>query len=113
MQCAFADGGQPFAQCTEGLIAAIGGELGAEAVEVAEDAVVDDADEAIELHQRVLQGRGREQHLRVDVRHCLFERLGDDVAGLVDVTQAMSFIENDQVPCNLPDIAGLGLGELI
>lgn len=49
----------------------------------------------------------------MDVRHCLFERLGDHVAGLVDVAQTMRFIKDDQVPLNLFDVFGLGLGELV
>lgn len=47
------------------------------------------------------------------MRHGLLERLGDDVAGLVDVAQAMRFVENDQVPRDFLDVVGLGLGELV
>src|SRR5690606_30088392 len=39
--------------------------------------------------------------------------LGNDVAGLVDVAQAMRFVENDQVPVNALEIVSLGLGELV
>lgn len=85
----------------------------AEAVKVAEYTIIDNADETIEFHQRVLQGCGREQHLGMDVRHCVLERLGDDVAGLVDVAQAMGLVQDDQVPLDFLDIFGLGLGELI
>lgn len=54
-QGAFADGGQAGAQGGKGLVAAVvGGELGAEAVEVGEDAVVYDADQAVEFEQGVL-----------------------------------------------------------
>ena len=54
-QGAFADGQQSRAQGGKGLTATVvGGELGAEAVEVGEDAVVDDADQAVEFEQGVL-----------------------------------------------------------
>ena len=54
-QGAFAHGGEAGAQGGKGLTATVvGGELGAEAVEVGEDAVVYDADQAVEFEQGVL-----------------------------------------------------------
>lgn len=76
-------------------------------------AAIDHADKAVQLQQRVLQRRGCKQHLRVDVRQCLFQRLGDDVAGLVDIAQAVSFVQNHQLPFDGLDVIGLGLGELL
>ena len=47
------------------------------------------------------------------MRQRRLEGLGDDVAGLVDVAQAMRFVEHDQVPIDALDIVRLGLGELV
>jgi len=49
----------------------------------------------------------------VNARQRLLEGLGDDVAGLVDVAQAMRFVEDDQVPVDALDIVSFGLRELI
>ncbi len=49
----------------------------------------------------------------MNVRQRLLEGLGDDVAGLVDVAQAMRFVEHDQIPGDALDIVGLGLRELV
>src|SRR5690606_36441955 len=54
-----------------------------------------------------------QQHLGVNVRQRILEGFGNDVAGLVDVAQAMRFVENDQVQVNALDIVSLGLGELV
>src|SRR5690606_2170773 len=47
------------------------------------------------------------------MRQCLLEGLGNDVAGFVDVAQAMRFIEDNQVPVDAHDIFSLGLCELV
>src|SRR5690606_17790321 len=47
------------------------------------------------------------------MRQCLLEGLGNDVAGFVDVAQAMRFIEDNQVPVDALDIFSLGLRELV
>ena len=54
------------------------GELLAETLEVAEGMLVDEADEAEELQERVLQGRGGEQQLVLACER-QFERVGNDV----------------------------------
>ena len=58
---ALADGLQPLLQVREIGVVAEPREAGAEALQVAEGEVVDDADQAVEFQQRVLQRRGREQ----------------------------------------------------
>lgn len=55
-QGALAEGCDPAPQMLEGLLMIDPGVLAAEAVEVAEDPLVDDADQAIQLQQGVLQG---------------------------------------------------------
>jgi hypothetical protein len=45
--------------------------------------------------------------------HRLFEHLGNDVAGLVNVAQAVRFVEHDQIPRDALEVVGLGFGELI
>ena len=49
----------------------------------------------------------------MNARQRLLEGLGDDVAGFVDVAQAMRFVEDDQVPVDALDIVSLGLRELV
>ena len=56
---------------------------------------------------------GGQQHLRVDVHQRLLQCLGDDVAGLVDIAQAVGFVQNHQIPFDGLDVIGLGLGELV
>ena len=47
------------------------------------------------------------------MRQRLLQRLGDDVAGLVDVSQAVGFVQHHQIPVDGLDVIGLGLGELV
>ena len=103
--------GQSVTQAVEGLFPA--SKLRAKAIEVSEHAVIDEADQPIEFEQRVLQWRCGQKHLGVNVRQRLLEGPGNDVAGFVDVAQAMCFVEDDQVPVNVLDIVCLGLGELV
>ena len=110
-QGALADGGQPVTQAAEGLLSA--SELRAEAIKVSEHPVIDEADQPIEFEQRVLQRRRGQERLGVNARQRLLEGLGDDVAGFVDVAQAMRFVEDDQVPVDALDIVSLGLRELV
>jgi hypothetical protein len=53
-------------------------ELLPEALEIAEDLVIDDADEPEQFEQRVLQRRDGKKELR-RVRRRLFQGVGDDV----------------------------------
>ena len=110
-QSALTEGAKPTTQAVQGLISAC--ELGAKTVDVPEDAVIDEADEAIEFQQRVLQRRGGQQYLGVNVRQRVLERLGDDIAGFVNVAQAMRFVEHDHIPVDPPDVVSLGLRKLI
>ena len=88
------------------------GELLAETLEVAEGVLVDEADEAEEFEQRVLQRRGGEQEL-VLVGERQLERVGDDVGRLVDVAQAVRFVDDHEVPRGVRDIGGLVPRELV
>ena len=112
-QRALADGRDAKAEVGKGLLFRLRSELCAEAVHVAEDTVVDHADQAVQLQQRVLKGRGGQQHLGMNVCQRVLEHLGDDVAGLVDIAQAVRFIEHHEVPVNGLDVISLGLGELV
>lgn len=87
-------------------------ELRVEAAEVAEGELVDDADEAIELLQGVLEGRGRQQQL-VAVGEGSLDGFADLVAGFVDVAEAVGLVDDDQVPLGLRQIRLFGAGELV
>ena len=87
-------------------------ELVAEAGQVTKHAFVHQADQAIQLQQRVLQRRGSEQHFW-GVGQCFFQGLADDVAGFVDVAQAVGFVHDHQVPGHTTQVVGLGFGELV
>ena len=63
-QRALADRREPLLQLGEVGVVAEAGEARAVALQVAEGEVVDDADQPVQLQQRVLQRRRREQHLR-------------------------------------------------
>ena len=112
-QCAAAQRREPLAQGTVGMLAARAKELAAETVDVAEHALVDHAHQAIELQQRVLQRRGGQQHLGVDMLQRIPQGAGDDVAGLVDIAQAVRFIHHHQVPADALQVVGPGFGERV
>ncbi len=88
------------------------GELLAEALEVAEGMLVDEAHQAEQLQQGVLQRRRGEQQF-VPAGQGLLERIGDDVRRLVDVAEAVRFVNHHQIPRHGLDVAGLALGELV
>ena len=71
-------------------------ELRAEALQVAEGELVDDADQAVELQERVLKRRRREQHL-LKGRDGLLDGLAI-LLWLVDVPQPVRFVDDDQIP---------------
>ena len=88
------------------------GELLAEALEIAEDVLVDEADEAEQFEQRVLQRRGGEQELVVAGQR-LLQRVGDDVRGLVDVAQPVRFVDDHRSHGTCCDVGRLVPGELV
>lgn len=110
-QGALAETGQALAQVLQRR--GFAGELGAEAVQVAKHALINQADQAIQLQKGVLQRRGREQHFGGDVRQRLFQRFGNDIAGFIDVAQAVGFVQHDQIPGDGLDVFGLGFGKLV
>lgn len=109
-QGAFADGSEAFAQRIE---VGAASELGAEAVEVAEDASINDADQAVEFEQAVLQRCRGEQHFALHVRHGVFEGAGDDVAVFVHVAQAVRFVQHRQIPMDALDVVRLAFRKLV
>ena len=89
------------------------GELAAEAVKVAKYAVVNDADQAVEFEQGVLQRGGGEQDFGVDVGHRLFEGAGGDVAAFVNVAQAVRFVQHRQIPVDALDVVRFAFRKLV
>ena len=97
-QGAFAQRQQTTAQVFQRAFFCFAAVLDAEAVETAEDAVINDADEAVEFKQAVLQRGGSEQDFRADVGQRVLQGFGDDVAFFIDVAQAVRFVEYDKFP---------------
>ena len=112
-QCSFADRGETVAQCRKCLLTRLRRELSAKAIDVAKYAVINHADQAIKLQQRVLQRCGGQQHLGMDMCKCFLERLSNDVAGFVDIAQTVGFIKDHQVPVHGLDVCSLRFSELV
>src|SRR5687767_11838470 len=104
-----ADGCKSTLERCEDLLLCEVAELLAEALEISEDLVIDDADQAEELEQGVLQRRGGEKKLR-RVRQGLFQSVGDNVRGLVDVTQPVCFVHHHDVPGRVVNVSRLVSG---
>ena len=100
---------EPRLQRLENLVLIKAGELFAKALQVAEDVVIDKADQAEQLQQRILQRRGGEQQLVAPGQRHL-QGIGDHVAGLVHIAKPMRFVDDHQVPGQGVDIAGLARG---
>jgi hypothetical protein len=112
-QCAFAQGGDAAAKLLEGLLVIDARELTAKAVQVTEDPPVDDADQPVQLQQGVLQRRSGQKDLGMDIGEPVPQRVGDNVAGLVDISQTVRLVVDDEVPANPTHIVDLRLCELV
>ena len=77
--------------------AAGAGILGSEGVEIPEQVLVDEGREAVQLEQRVLQRRGRQQQLAAILGRPA-DALADLVARPVGVAQLVGFVDDDQIP---------------
>jgi len=86
--------------------------LAAKALQITESVFVDDADETVELEQRVLQGCGSKKRL-LPIRESRLDGVRDFIACLVDIPQTMSFINDNEIPRRLPDIGIFGSSELV
>ena len=73
---------------------------------------VDEADQAVEFEQGILQGRRREQQLGMILQSRL-EDVRNDVRGLVDVSQAVRFIDHHKIPGNAMEDIGFAFRELV
>jgi len=108
-QSALAEAGQPPAQ---GFETARGvGILGAEGVDVAEEALVDQGREPVELEQRVLQGRRRQQQLAAVLRGPA-DALAHLVAGTVGVAKLVGLVDDHQVPVLRLQLFAHAVGEV-
>lgn len=107
-----AEGCEPLLQLGEVRAVRQAGESFPEAREVTEREIVDDADEAVELEKRVLQGRRREKKLGKR-RDRLLDRQGDLARRLVDIAKAVRFIDDDEVPCRLLHVRLLRTRKLV
>ena len=111
-QRARADVLQSAAQPGEGLGLVEVAELVAKARQIAEHPLVDQADQPVQLQQRVLQRRGREQHLLHRAQR-LLQRAADDVVRSPGVAQPVGFVQHRQIPAHPLEFIGLALGELV
>ena len=72
-------------------------ELLAKTLEIAESVLVDDACEAEQFEQRILQRRRREEKFMAFLQRQL-ECIGDHVGWLINVSQTMRFVNDHEVP---------------
>ena len=87
------------------------GILRAEALRVAKGIVVDQTDQAIELHERILKRRGCQQNLR-RVRKGSLQGAAGFVVGAIDTPEAMRLVDNGKVPFRDHELVALAGREL-
>ena len=109
-QCAFGETGKTLTQFVKACPAVH--ELLAEGSFVAEQVLVDQRRQAVQLHQRVLQRRGGEQQLFAALQRAL-ERLPGAVAGAVRVAQLVRFVDDHHVPGHGTQLGFQFGGELV
>ena len=109
---AVADGLEPRLERLEYLFLAEIGELLAETLQVAKCMLVDEAHEAEQFQQRVLERRRGEKQLVLACQRQL-ERVGDDVRRLVNIAQPVGFVDHHEVPGQGVDVARLALREMV
>ena len=103
---------EPSLECAEHLLLIEIGELLPEALQITEGVVIDEAHQAEQLQEGILQGCGREQQFALTFkRH--FERVGDDVGRLIYVSQAVGFVNDYQVPWDGTDVTRPAPGEMV
>ena len=107
-----ANGFQPGFEGVKHLILGQIGKLFAEAFQVAKRVFINEADQAKQFEQGILQGRGGQQEL-VFVCQSHFQRVGDDIGRLVNVAQPVGFIHDDEIPRRVGYIRGFVAGELV
>ena len=110
-QRAVADRRQARFKFVEQATAGTAGILCAKAFGVAEGIIVDDADKAIELHERILEGRRRQQHLWY-VGERGFKGAPNFVIRSVDIPQTVGFIDDDEIPRRDHELVGMARGKL-
>jgi hypothetical protein len=111
-QRALTDEREPLLQTRELSVAGEPREPRSEALKVAEGKIVDHTDQPVELQERVLKRRGREQHLRIG-HHGVLDRKRDLAGRLVDVPEPVRLVDDDQVPRGLSKVGVLRAGELV
>src|SRR5208282_6494289 len=73
---------------------------------------IDEADKPEEFENRILQGRCSKQQLVFSDKRRL-ECVRNDIGGLVDVAEAMGFIDDNKVPSDAAYIASSAFRKLI
>ena len=102
-QCANADRHQSAAKLGISLrLTACLDELVTEGGGIPEDVFVDHADQPVQLHQRVLEGSRRQEQL-VGRADGVSDAPGHLALRLEDVSQAMGFVDHDQIPRDIMD----------
>ncbi len=103
---------EPRAEHAAGNLAGVAHEPLPEGSLVAEHPVIYHADEPVQLHQRVLQGRGGEHQLR-RVGGGLPDAPGHPVLRLVDVAQPVRLVHDHKVPADALDLLRPAGGEMV
>src|ERR1700730_9226259 len=75
--------------------------------------LVDDRDQSIKLHERILKRSGGEKNLKKFPRGLTELLRTNRRSMLINVPQPMSFVEDDQIPIDVGDFVRLCGGELI
>ena len=79
---------------------------------MAEHAVIDQAGEAVEFVEAILERRRRQQHL-LAILQSPFDGLSQLIAALEDVAQFVRFVNHRKMPANLPDFSPHAVGVLV
>ncbi len=84
----------------------------AEAREIAEGVFVDERDEAVEFEKGVLKRSRGEQDFGATFERTL-QLVGDDVGGFVNISEAVGFVDNDEIPRCGSNVIGLVSREMV
>ena len=105
---AFAKWRQPIAEA--GQVATSIRVLGSKRIDIAEDVLIDQGRETVELEERVLE-RGRGQQKLAAVSCGKANSLADLVARTVGVPQLVGLIDDDEIPSDAANVVAKAVGE--
>ena len=83
-----------------------------ETFQVTEDIIVNDGNKTIEFQDGVLERGCCKQNL-FPVRESKLDGVCRLVGGLIDIAEAVSLVNNGQIPLRMTDVRSFSLGELV